>query len=148
MSLLQASGTRDNETCAAVFLLLGCKSLALHSSAAMAVAQCTNVDSIGVIKAKDLSHLRPWSWTNCPNWCNVLHDISMPDSNISAVMFSVQWSSATDIEMAKAIAGNLEAVLDIAGIWRPVNALSDRDRNVAELCRWLCFGRNRAAFDR
>jgi len=60
----------------------------------------------------------------------------------------VQLSKATDLGAMETLVEQLASVLDMAGSLRPVRSVADRDRIVADTCRWYCLGRTRPAFER
>ena len=59
-----------------------------------------------------------------------------------------QLAQLDDIENVSTALDKLSTVLDLAGTWRPVRSLDDRDLIVGSTARWLCFGQTRLAFER
>ena len=48
------------------------------------------------------------------------------------------------------LAGNkqLDDLITLSGTYVPLNTFDDRNTVVKNTCHWLCFGRNRAQFDK
>jgi len=60
----------------------------------------------------------------------------------------VQMSSTEELQVVAQIASKLDSIMEVAGIWRPVNSMTDRDRIVSDLSKWLCLGRTRPSYER
>ena len=54
----------------------------------------------------------------------------------------------TSMEQVNEKMDKMDALFDLAGTYMPVNTLVERDRLVRNTAHWLCFGRNRAQFQR